>query len=441
MRHEIFSYGTLDSVKAKFDEIGACPAISERTDILLDEVSVGNHVLSNRFVIQPMEGCDGTKDGAPDELTKRRYMRFAESGAGLIWFEAVAVTEEGRANPRQLCLTENTAEDFKRLLDDMRKTAIKKHGTAPKIIMQETHSGRQSRPKEAPQPVIAYRHALFEKTRPVSSDSCIISDSELQSLEEIFGQKTKMAQDIGFDGVDIKCCHGYLLNELLSAYTRPGMYGGSFENRTRMLRNSVDAAISQAKQDFIVTSRLNIYDGFPYPYGFGVTEGEGLLPNLSEGLALVNVLYDKGIRLLNITAGNPYVNPHVNRPYDGGGYIPEEHPFEGILRMSDCTSKVQKAFPDMVIVGSAFTYLRQFAPYFAAGAVENGDCTLVGFGRQSFAYPDFIEDMKQNGSMDKNKCCIACGNCSKMMRAGSVAGCAVRDKEVYLPLFRAACGK
>ncbi len=441
MRHEIFSYGTLDSVKAKFNEIGACPAISENTKILWDEVPIGKHVLSNRFVIQPMEGCDGTIAGAPDTLTKRRYMRFAESGAGLIWFEAVAVAEEGRANPRQLCLTEGTAESFKRLLSDIRETAVRKHGKAPKIIMQATHSGRQSRPGELPSPVIAYRHALFEETRPISSDACIISDDELKSLEETFGQKTKMAQDIGFDGVDIKCCHGYLLNELLSAYNRPGLYGGSFENRTRMLKNAVDAAISCAKQDFIVTSRLNIYDGFPYPHGFGVSEGAGLTPDLTEGLALVKALYDKGIRLLNITAGNPYVNPHVNRPYDRGGYIPEEHPFEGIIRMSKCTAQVQNAFPDMLIVGSAFTYLRQFAPYFAAGAVENGDCTLAGFGRQSFAYPEFIEDLKHKGSMDKEKCCIACGNCSKMMRAGSVAGCVVKDKDVYLPLYRTACGK
>ena len=224
MRHETFSYDTLDSIKAKFNEIGACPAVSEHTEVLWDEVSVGTQTLKNRFVIQPMEGCDGTIEGAPDTLTKRRYKRFAESGAGLIWFEAVAVTPEGRANPRQLCLTEQTADELKQLVEDIKETAIRKSGTAPKIIMQATHSGRQSRPEAAPAPVIAYRHDLYEKTRPIPSDDCIISDDRLKALEEVFGQQTKLAQEIGFDGVDIKCCHGYLLNELLSAYNRPGLY-------------------------------------------------------------------------------------------------------------------------------------------------------------------------------------------------------------------------
>ena len=441
MRHETFHYQNIESIKAKFNEIGACPPVSENIGALFTPVTIKNQTLENRFVIQPMEGCDGKRSGAPDTLTKRRYMRFAESGAALIWFEAVAVVHEGRANPRQLYLCEETAEDYKKLIAEIKETALKKHGFVPKIIMQATHSGRQSRPDDAPKPVIAYRHELFEKTRPVAGDACIISDDALKALEQKFSEAAKLAQEIGFDGIDIKCCHGYLLSELLSAYSRPGIYGGSFENRSRMFLNCLDAAISEAKGDFIVTSRLNVYDGFPYPFGFGVKEGEGIAPDLTESIRLIDAVYQKGVRLLNITAGNPYVNPHVNRPYDTGGYKPEEHPLEGILRMSQCAGAVQKAFPDMVMVGSAFTYLRQFAPYFAAGAVENGLCTLAGFGRESFAYPQFIEDLKNEGAMDPKKCCISCSNCTKMMRAGSVAGCVIRDKEVYEPLYRAACLK
>ncbi|MBQ4088113.1 MAG: flavin oxidoreductase/NADH oxidase [Clostridia bacterium] len=441
MKHETFHYENIEAIKAKFNEIGACPPVAENIGTLWDEVSLGAHSLKNRFVIQPMEGCDGTKAGAPDELTKRRYLRFAESGAGVIWFEAVAIVHEGRANPRQLYLSSETAEEFKKLIAEIKETAIQKHGFAPKIIMQATHSGRQSRPDDAPKPVIAYRHALYEKTRPIPGDECIASDDALKALEEKFAEATVLAQEVGFDGIDVKCCHGYLLNELLSAYTRPGLYGGSFENRTRLFRNGVDAAFSAAKGDFIVTSRLNIYDGFPYPFGFGVKEGEGNTPDLTEGMKLVGELYQKGMRLLNITAGNPYVNPHVNRPYDSGGYMPEEHPLEGILRMSNCTETVQKAYPDMVIVGSAFSYLRQFAPHFAAGAIENGNCTLAGFGRQSFAYPQFIEDLKKNGEMNPKKCCVSCSSCSKMMRMGTVAGCMVKDQEVYLPLYREAVAK
>ena len=114
----------------------------------------------------------------------------------------------------------------------------------------------------------------------------------MKGLEEAFGEATKLAKEAGFDAVDIKCCHGYLLAELSSAYTRPGNYGGSYENRTRLLKHSIQAAKVYENDTFQVTSRLGIYDGYAYPSGFGVSQTSGLSPDLTEPIRLVKELYE-----------------------------------------------------------------------------------------------------------------------------------------------------
>lgn len=441
MKHEKFNYSSIECLKTKISEMGLNIPVSDNTDVLFGGFSMNGMEFQNRFVIQPMEGCDGTASGDPDELTYRRYKRFAESGAAIIWMEAVALEPEARANPRQLSINKSNVEAYKKLIDFIKEESVRVNGFAPKIIMQATHSGRNSKPNGYPEPIIALNKPLFEKDKPLDK-SCIISDERLKRLEEEYGEGAKLAQEAGFDGVDIKCCHGYLASELLSAYERPGEYGGSFENRTRLLINGVKNAGSSVTGNFIVTSRLGIYDGFEYPYGFGVKEGNGIEPDLTEPKKLIEILHrELGMNLLNITIGNPYVNSHVNRPYDMGGYVPDEHPLEGVERMLSCASEIQKEFADMTIISSGYSYMRQYAPNVGAALVERGLTSMVGFGRESFAYPQFIQDIKRNGSMDEKKCCIACGKCTELMRMGTVAGCVVRDKDIYAPKYKEAKSK
>ncbi len=434
MEHVKFHYKFLEELTGEGRSVGVKLPVSQNTDVLFQPMEKAGIRLENRFAIQPMEGCDAGENGVPGELTKRRYQRFAESGAGLIWVEAIAILEEARAKPRQLCLKEETLDALKAMLDDIRETSMKKHGFAPMLIMQAAHSGRYANPNGYSEPIIAYNNPLFEKTGPIDP-SRIITDDQLKALEERFGWAAHMAEKAGFDGVDVKCCHRYLLSEFLSAYNREGAYGGSFENRTRLFRNSVKAAKASVSSDFIVTSRMNVYDGFPYPYGFGVKEGEGIVPDLTEGKKLVDMLADElGIKMLDITIGNPYVNPHVNRPYDKGNYIPPEHPLEGIGRLMHCVGEIQRHRPEMLIIGSGFSYPREFAPYLAAGMVEQGGCSVAGFGRMAFAYPDFIQDLRNTGKIDSKKCCISCGECAKLLRAGACAGCVMRDRTQYKPV-------
>ena len=238
---------------------------SDDISILSTPLKIGAKKVPNRICYQPMEGCDGSLDGALGDLTRRRYLRFAKGGAGLIWFEATAIVPEGRANRRQLYLTRENADSFSSLIRDIKETCIKENGYEPLIICQLTHSGRWSKPNGKSEPMIAYNKPIFEKDSPLPREA-IVSDEYLDSLVEKYVESAKLCEEVGFDGVDVKACHGYLLSELLNAYLREGRHGGSYENRTRLFLDSVKAVKENTKEGFIIASRFNAFDGYPYPY-------------------------------------------------------------------------------------------------------------------------------------------------------------------------------
>ena len=391
-----------------------------KTPIVLETLASGAELSArNRLAIQPMEGADGEAEGSPGELTIRRYDRFAESGAALLWFEAVAIRHEGRANPRQLWLHKKNVESYKRIVSRIREKAAKERGLDPIIIMQATHSGRYSKPESEFVPIIACNNPIFEKERPLSADR-IISDDELKRLEEEYAAVTRLAMSAGFDGIDIKACHRYLISELLSAHSRPGIYGGSLENRMRFFLNCIENARVVADKNFAITSRMNIYDGFPYPYGFGSIEGEELEPDLGEAISVVKATK---FSFINITMGNPYVNPQVNRPTETAA----------VERMYSLTKQVKAACPEVKFIASAPTFMKEESGSLCAGAIEQGYADMVGFGRMAFAYPHFARDIME-GQFDKKQTCICCGKCTELMRA-SQAGCAVRDP-LYTKLYQ-----
>lgn len=436
MQHEKFTYKSLNELKARAESLKVHLPFSEDTSVLAKPLAFGNVVLKNRMGIAPMEGADALPDGSPSRLTTRRYVREAEGGSGLIWFEAISIVPEGRSSAHQLMLTKDNLEQYKRFTEEIKEAGRKANGFAPYLVMQANHSGRYSNPQGRPAPLIAYRHPEYEKLRP-ADDSCIVSDDYLKSLEEKFGEAALLAREAGFDAVDIKSCHGYLLAELNSAYNRPGQYGGSFENRTRLLRNGIAAAKAYETEDFLVTARIGIFDGFAYPYGFGVKEGEGAVVNTEEPIRLIRSLYkDYGLPMVNLTMGNPYVSTHVTRPYDHGKYVPDEHPLVGVARIINGIGAVKKAVPQMVISASGPSYLRQYSDLFAAGAIEEGLCDEMLFGRMSFANPGFANQIIKDGRMDAKKTCVACGKCGDLIRAGKPTGCVVRDTETYLGYYR-----
>ena len=436
MSQERFHYKTLEEVKERAEELKVYLPFSSSTDILKTPLKVGNVTFHNRMGIAPMEGADSLEDGSPSDYTIRRYVNEAIGGSALIWFEAISIVPEGRSSKTQLLLTEENVESYKRMNEKIKEAGRKANGFEPYLIMQANHSGRYSNPDNRPAPMIAYRHPQLEQYR-AADDSCIVTDDYLKSLEESFGKAALLAKKAGFDAVDIKSCHGYLLAELLSAYDRPGQYGGNYENRTRLLKNGIKAAKVWEDENFQVTCRLGIYDGYEYPWGFGVSEGSGLKPDLKEPIRLVKELYGNcGIQMMNLTMGNPYATTHVTRPFDMGKYEPEEHPFTGIGRMIAGRGEVKKAVPEMVIFGSAPTYLRQFADLYTAGAVEEGFCDGMLFGRMAFADPDYANEIIKNGRIDPKRVCMTCGKCGDLIRAHKPTGCVIRDPKTFMPFYK-----
>lgn len=436
MSQERFHYKTLEEVKGRAEELKVYLPFSSSTDILKTPLKVGNVTFHNRMGIAPMEGADSLEDGSPSDYTIRRYVNEAIGGSALIWFEAISIVPEGRSSKTQLLLTEENVESYKRMNEKIKEAGRKANGFEPYLIMQANHSGRYSNPDNRPAPMIAYRHPQLEQYR-AADDSCIVTDDYLKSLEESFGKAALLAKKAGFDAVDIKSCHGYLLAELLSAYDRPGQYGGNYENRTRLLKNGIKAAKVWEDENFQVTCRLGIYDGYEYPWGFGVSEGSGLKPDLKEPIRLVKELYGNcGIQMMNLTMGNPYATTHVTRPFDMGKYEPEEHPFTGIGRMIAGIGEVKKAVPEMVIFGSAPTYLRQFADLYTAGAVEEGFCDGMLFGRMAFADPDYANEIIKNGRIDPKRVCMTCGKCGDLIRAHKPTGCVIRDPKTFMPFYK-----
>ena len=436
MSQERFHYKTLEEVKERAEELKVYLPFSSSTDILKTPLKVGNVSFHNRMGIAPMEGADSLEDGSPSDYTIRRYVNEAIGGSALIWFEAISIVPEGRSSKTQLLLTEENVESYKRMNEKIKEAGRKANGFEPYLIMQANHSGRYSNPDNRPAPMIAYRHPQLEQYR-AADDSCIVTDDYLKSLEESFGKAALLAKKAGFDAVDIKSCHGYLLAELLSAYDRPGQYGGNYENRTRLLKNGIKAAKVWEDENFQVTCRLGIYDGYEYPWGFGVSEGSGLKPDLKEPIRLVKELYGNcGIQMMNLTMGNPYATTHVTRPFDMGKYEPDEHPFTGIGRMIAGIGEVKKAVPEMVIFGSAPTYLRQFADLYTAGAVEEGFCDGMLFGRMAFADPDYANEIIKNGRIDPKRVCMTCGKCGDLIRAHKPTGCVIRDPKTFMPFYK-----
>ena len=389
-------------------------------------MKINGKSLYNRVVLQPMEGCDCNTDGSPSQLTREKYIRAAKSGAGLVWFEANAVCPEGRTNPRQMMLTAENLPEFKNLLAEMREIARKECGVSPVFILQLTHSGRQSIV-----PMIAYRHPIYEQRRPVSDEN-IVTDDYLDTLPEKYAASARLAEEAGFDGVDVKSCHGYLFQELLSAFSREGRYCGCFENRTRLLLDCIRAVKDAIGDRLLLTCRLSVSDMVPMPYGFGTTAENRL--DLSEPDRLIGLMVEEGLQILNVTVGNPYHNPHVNRPYRKGGYQPPETPEEGLARFETIEKHIKEAFPSLTVVGSGLSYYRRDLFEQAQRQLSDGVCDLVGFGRMWLAYPDFYMDWRR-GAFDMKKCCLACSKCTELMRAGQVSGCAVFH-EYYRELYK-----
>ena len=413
-------------------------------------IAYRDRIIGNRWVAHPMEGWDGTDRGLPTVDTLRRWARFGTSGAKLVWGgEAFAVRADARANPHQLYLEPSV--DTRGGLRELRETLLQAHRDAGLgaddlyVGLQLTHSGRYARPDHSgPRPRIAYRHPVLDAPSGVDSDDAVLSDGELDDLVADFVAAARAAQETGFDFVDVKCCHGYLLHELLGAKTRPGPYGGSFGNRTRFFRNTV-AAIRDACPGLDIGVRVSIGDihphapgadrrgepqgwdeHLPYDYGFGVDARDPRKIDLAEGFRFLELLQSLDIRLVNLTLGSPYYNPHLQRPAaypPCDGYRPPEDPLHQVAEHIHVTRRCKAAFPGLLLVGTGYSYLQEWLPHVAQHEIAAGHVDFVGIGRMALSYPEMPRDVLQGRELQRRKICRTFSDCTTAPRNGLPSGC------------------
>ena len=422
-------------------------------------LAIGPRTVGNRWCIHPMEGCDGEPDGTPGELTFRRYRRFGDGGAKLIWGEACAVTEHGRATRRQIWLNESNKAAFKKMVDDARVAHRATNGGDSDLLIgiQLTHSGRYCYGG----PVIVCNDPLLYGRYNVTSETPLVSDDELKWLVDHYVASAKLAKEVGFDFVDVKQCHRYLLNELLGAKNRPGPFGGGYENRTRLARD-IFTAIRAAVPGMILATRLNVFDSIPFKMGpnedgvaeswttplqngWGMNETDPFTPDLTEPLRWITEMRTLGVAVVNVTMGNPYAQPHFGRPFEyppPDGYESPEHPLIGVDRHFQATATIQRANPGYPIVGTGYSYLQEFLPQAAAANVSDNRVTLVGVGRATLAQPDWVRQLRDNGKLDRKRVCRTFSYCTAIMREKNhplgqfPTGCPPFDKEAYGEIWK-----
>ncbi|MEL7209799.1 MAG: NADH:flavin oxidoreductase, partial [Actinomycetota bacterium] len=349
----------------------------------------------------------------------------------LVWGEATAVRLDGRANPNQLVLDEAGTEG----LAELRGLLAGDQVTG----LQLTHSGRWSRPESEPNPRTAYAHPILDRRLGIDG-SVAFSDDELDELAGQYVAAAVRAADAGFDFVDVKHCHGYLLHELLTGYDRPGRYGGDLDGRTRFLRTVVEGIRSDAP-GVAVAVRLSAFDLRPFTAGEGGTgvpdgsgpyrhafggDDEGVAVDLSETHDLFDVFTELGIGLVSTTAGSPYYNPHIQRPAyfpPSDGYRPPEDPLVGVARQLAATAELVERHPAVTVVGSGYSYLQQWLPEVAQAVVGGGGADLVGLGRMILSYPGLAADVLAGRPLDPKLICRTFSDCTTAPRAGLVSGC------------------
>lgn len=403
-------------------------------------------LIGNRFAILPMEGWDGTEDGKPTDLTRRRWQNFGLSGAKLIWGgEAVAVRHDGRANPNQLLINDTTFSEIAALRELLVETHRKHFGQTDDLLigLQLTHSGRFARPnsKQRLESRIVYRHPYLDAKFGIQDDGPLLSDDDIAQLANDFVRAARLAQKAGYAFVDVKHCHGYFGHELLSAVDRPGRYGGSLENRTRFLRDVV-AGIRAEAPGLEIGVRVSIFDFLPFqtgPEGIGVPagkpgsyryafggDGTGLGIDLSEPSAFLELLHKLDIDLVCTSAGSPYYNPHIQRPAafpPSDGYLPPEDPLVGVARQIAATARLKASHPQLAIVGSGYSYLQEWLPHVGQRALRDGKVDFVGLGRMVLAYPDLPADVLAGRPLARKRICRTFSDCTTAPRNGMVSGC------------------
>lgn len=389
-------------------------------ETLLQPIQIGTRTCQNRFFIQAMECNDEDATGNPSEETTERYCNLARGEAGLISLEAISVTRESRARDNQLMIMEPNREPLRKFVKK-----VKEANPNSLFIFQLTHSGELSNADFSRKVCVKPLHGYGGE---------LLTEDEVDKIMDNFVLAAEIAHDVGADGVDMKLCHGYLGSQLLRPYNdRKWKYGGSWENRSRFafeLYERMAKAVND--KNFLIGSKISAWEGFPG--GFGTDGPDSPIMDLTEPIALLKGLEERGAQYFIQSAGSPSITISLTQ-------VDKHIPYYAYLNQFWAKEFRKALKPETVVIGSNFSVFRngknnlcgvkpEDSSLFAYGAqcIERGALDMVALGRQSFADP-FLPKKLREGNEESIKWCTVCDNCLELLIRQTPVGCCTFNKK------------
>jgi 2,4-dienoyl-CoA reductase-like NADH-dependent reductase (Old Yellow Enzyme family) len=377
-------------------------------------IKIGNKTAENRFVMNAMECCDSDKEGNPTERTYERYTNLFNGKAGLIDLEAITVTYENRGREWQLGIMPRNEPALTKFVSALRKVNDKTI-----LLFQLTHAGELSHPAFSKRVCVKPLHGFGGE---------LLSEEDIERIMDMFVESTKIAYRAGADGVDLKLCHGYLGSQLLRPYNdRKWKYGGSWENRSRFAFELIERVVREINDpNFLIGSKVSVWEGFPG--GCGSAGPDSSVMDLTESIALVKGLEQRGAAYFIQSAGSPSITLALSQP---DKKIPDyaylHHTFSKTLK--------DNLKPSTVVIGSAYSIFRDGKNalqavdqdkntllYWGDKNIRDGVVDMVALGRQSLADP-FTPVKLMEGREEDVKWCTADDHCIELLIRQRGVGC------------------
>jgi 2,4-dienoyl-CoA reductase-like NADH-dependent reductase (Old Yellow Enzyme family) len=375
---------------------------------LFTPCSIGGRSAPNRLVSQAMEGNDGGPGGSVSERTLNRYRKLAEGKWGIVIVEAISITGESLARKNGLVLNRKNLGGFKNLVSE-----FKKIDPNSLIFFQISHSGYKSGP-------FSRRTTIC----PGIEDADYLQTEEIDSIKKSFVETVLLAEEAGADGCDFKMCHGYFGAEILRPMnTRDDKWGGSFENRTRFLREGINEIRNRiTNQDFVIGSRLSLYEGIRG--GCGTIGPDQIIEDTTEMDQVIQLMNELEMDYVNVSAGIPGVTSEITRPTKTSRYF--------YLHLARYARHVKELGTSLTVMGSGYTILGKEAAGFADENIKKGYTDFAGFGRMSFSDPLYPNKLQSGKEINY---CTACSGCTRLMVRQVNDGCILYD-QYYMDLHK-----
>ena len=396
-------------------------------EILLSPIQIGARTCPNRFFMQAMECNDEDENGNPSELTLDRYQKLAEGEAGLVSLEAISITKESRSRDNQLTIM---PQNEKALAEFVKK--VKAVNPDMLFIFQLTHSGELSHPDFS-------RRVTVKPLYGYGGD--LLTEEEVDKIVDDFVMAAKIAHNIGADGIDMKLCHGYFGSQVLRPYNdRKWKYGGPWENRSRFAFDLYERIQKEVNdKNFLIGSKISAWEGFPG--GFGTDGPDSPIIDLTEPIALLKGLEERGAQYFIQSAGSPSITISLTQ-------VDKHVPYFGYLHQYFAKELNQHLKPETVMIGSNFSIFRNGKNHlcavepekssmmqYGAQCIDRGVMDMIGLGRQSFADPLMPKKLRE-GMEDDIKYCTVCDNCLELLIQQSKVGCCTYNKMYTEELVR-----